>query len=309
MMYHYLSTYLHSLHEIQATGASVPETSYYGALETLLNEIGKTLKPRVRCVINLANRGAGIPDGGLFTAEQFQRGDAALLPGQLPTRGVIEVKPPSDDVTIIASSVQVTRYWSKYRQVLVTNYREFALLGTGANGAPVLLERYRLSESETEFWVAAAKPNATAALHGDRFSAYLKRVLLHAAPLASAQDLAWFLGSYAREARARVEQHAALPALQQVREALQQALGITFEADRGAHFFQSTLVQTLFYGVFAAWLLWHKANPRRCDRFDWRTAQWWLRVPVISTLFEQVGTPSKLGPLDLVEVLDWTATY
>lgn len=88
-----LSAYLHSLREIHATGASVPETSYYGALETLLNEIGKTLKPRVRCVINLANRGAGIPDGGLFTAEQFQRGDVAPLPGQLPARGVIEVKP------------------------------------------------------------------------------------------------------------------------------------------------------------------------------------------------------------------------
>lgn len=302
-----LSAYLHSLHEIHATGASVPETSYYGALETLLNEIGKTLKPRVRCVINLANRGAGIPDGGLFTAEQFQRGNAVPLPGQAPARGVIEVKPPRDDLAIFLGGAQVARYRSHYRQVLVTNYREFALLGTDAAGAPILLERYSLAESESAFWMAAAKPQATVALHGERFGDYLKRVLLHAAPLASAQDLAWFLGSYAREARARVERHATLPALHQIREALQQALGITFEADQGAHFFQSTLVQTLFYGVFAAWLLWHKADPRRSDRFDWRTTQWWLRVPVISTLFEQVGTPSKLGPLDLVEVLDWTA--
>jgi hypothetical protein len=27
---------------------------------------------------------------------------------------------------------------------------------------------------------------------------------------------------------------------------------------------------------------------------------------MIKALFEQVGTPTKLGPLDLVEVLDWT---
>jgi hypothetical protein len=55
-------TYLTNLNEIRSTGAAVPETSYYGALETFLNEIGKTLKPRVRCVLNIQNRGAGIPD-------------------------------------------------------------------------------------------------------------------------------------------------------------------------------------------------------------------------------------------------------
>ncbi|MCC8999488.1 MAG: DNA methyltransferase, partial [Candidatus Contendobacter sp.] len=247
-----LDAYLRSLHEIYSTGAGVPETSYYGALETLLNEVGKTLKPPVRCVITLANRGAGIPDGGLFTADQFQRGDKAPLPGQLPARGVIEVKPPRAELTTIAGGAQVSRYWNHYRQVLVTNYREFAVLGTDTEGMPVLLERYSLADSEAAFWAATAMPKATVTAHDERFGDYLKRALLHAAPITAAQNLAWFLGSYAREARARVEQHANLPALTAVREALQQALGITFEADRGARFFQSTLVQTLFYGVFAA---------------------------------------------------------
>jgi hypothetical protein len=32
-----------------------------------------------------------------------------------------------------------------------------------------------------------------------------------------------------------------------------------------------------------------------------------LKVPMISALFEQVATPTKLGELGLVEVLDWTA--
>jgi hypothetical protein len=45
-----LETYFRNLHEIHASGAGVKETSYYGTLETLLNEIGKTLKPRVRCI-------------------------------------------------------------------------------------------------------------------------------------------------------------------------------------------------------------------------------------------------------------------
>ena len=38
-----------------------------------------------------------------------------------------------------------------------------------------------------------------------------------------------------------------------------------------------------------------------------RAAAWTLHVPMIKALFEQVATPTKLGPLGLVEVLDWTA--
>ena len=66
-----LEAYLSELSANRAAG-SVPETSGYGALATLLNEVGHKLKPRVRCVVNPANRGAGIPDGGLFIANQFE---------------------------------------------------------------------------------------------------------------------------------------------------------------------------------------------------------------------------------------------
>lgn len=47
--------YLLYLRMIGSTGASVPETSYYSTLETLLNEVGKALKPKVRCILQLAN--------------------------------------------------------------------------------------------------------------------------------------------------------------------------------------------------------------------------------------------------------------
>jgi hypothetical protein len=92
-----------------------------------------------------------------------------------------------------------------------------------------------------------------------------------------------------------------------VRTALEEALGMKFEAEKGEHFFRSTLVQTLFYGVFSAWVLWHKENPARKNDFDWKSAAWTLHVPMIKALFEQVATPTKLGPLGLVEVLGWTA--
>jgi len=305
-----LETYLKELTEIRASGAGVKETSYYGPLANLLNEIGKTLKPKVKCIINLQNVGAGLPDGGFFTQEQFQKfADAALLPGQTPARGVMEVKSAKDDAWVTAAGEQVTRYWGHYRQVLVTNYRDFVLVGHDPSGQAAKLETYRLAESEAAFWDAAKHPRRMDQEHGERLIEYLKRVMLHAAPLTRPEDVAWFLASYARDARARLEGKD-LPALDGLRAALEEALGLKFEGDKGDHFFRSTLVQTLFYGVFAAWVLWHKKNPLPDPKklFDWRLTPWFLHVPMIRVLYEQVATPTKLGPLGLEEVLDWTAT-
>ena len=88
-----LASYLKELSEIRSSGAAVKETSYYGPLATLLNEIGETIKPKVKCIVNLQNQGAGLPDGGLFTQEQFRKAaDNEPMAGQIPARGVIEVK-------------------------------------------------------------------------------------------------------------------------------------------------------------------------------------------------------------------------
>ena len=100
-----------------------------------------------------------------------------------------------------------------------------------------------------------------------------------------------------------------------MREALEEALGIRFEGERGLHFFRSTLVQTLFYGIFSAWVLWARteaATPKTggipdAARFRWRESVWHLRAPVIRALFQQIADPGRLQPLGLTEVLDWTA--
>ncbi len=302
-----LETYLRELRDIRSSGAAVKETSYYPALSNLLNEIGRKLKPRVRCIINIANRGAGIPDGGFFTPDQFQKpSDAEPPPGQLPARGVIEVKSAKDDAWVTANGEQVSRYWGKYRQVLVTNYRDFLLVGQDAEGKPVKLESFRLADSEREFWAAAIHPRTLAEKIGPRFEEYLMRVMRHAAQLAAPEDVAWFLASYARDAKARIE-HVELPALARVRTALEEALGLKFEGEKGEHFFRSSLVQTLFYGVFSAWVLWAKQNPPTSKaRFDWYTTARYLRVPMISKLFYLVADPQELETLKLTQVLDWT---
>ena len=132
-----LETFLKDVRDTRATGAAVAETSFYPALANLLNDLGHTLRPKVRCVINLANAGAGLPDGGLFTPDQFQKASASEpRDGQSPARGVVEVKSPADDLRRVARSDQVRRYSDKYGLVLLTNLREFLLLGRDARGAP-----------------------------------------------------------------------------------------------------------------------------------------------------------------------------
>jgi hypothetical protein len=86
-----------------------------------------------------------LPDGGLFTQEQFQKaGDHEPMAGQMPARGVIEVKSTGDDAWVTADDEQVTRYWGRYRLVLVTNYRDFILVGQDLTGKPVKLETYKV---------------------------------------------------------------------------------------------------------------------------------------------------------------------
>ncbi|MCE5280740.1 MAG: N-6 DNA methylase, partial [Deltaproteobacteria bacterium] len=317
--------------EIRRTGSHVAETSFYPALERLLSDIGKTLSPKVRCVINLANRGAGLPDGGLFSADQFRRkirdAEAKTNPFlvQNPSRGVLEAKPPAADLQKVVETEQIERYWKRYGMVLVTNFRAFAIIGKEPAGQPRILESFSLAETEKEFWQLTAYPRQ-AVDRGDRLLEYLKRVLLHNAPLAAPQDVAALLASYARDAHLRMDR-ADLPALSGLRQALEDALGLRFEGEKGEHFFRSTLVQTLFYGVFSAWVLWARRHETKggertgfanalheavapytvTGAFDWRSAHFLLRVPMLRALFVQVADPARLGALGLIEVLDWTA--
>jgi len=302
-------SYFKDIHDIYQTGGGVKEESYYGSLANLLNGIGKRLMPQVKCIIQLINRGAGRPDGGLFTKEQWGHdNEETPLLGQVPSRGVIEIKATDDDTWVTAASEQVSKYWNKYQLVLVTNYRDFVLVGKDKSGNPIKLETYRLAASEADFWIKAAHPKKFAHEYGETFIEYLWRTMLQAAPISSPRDLAWLLASYARTASARIEGKN-IPAMKSVRNALETALGLKFEGDKGEHFFRSTLVQTIFYGLFSAWVLWaKKRNYTAPDIFSWHDALWELKVPVMQALFGQIVTPAHVGPLELEDTLDWASS-
>ena len=311
-----VEAYFVDLRRVRASGGGTGERSSYAPFANLLNAVGTTLKPKVFCVGELADQGAGHPDFGLYGAKQVQRGRPRE--GQTPEHGVVEVKSAGDDAWLTAAGDQVSRYWNRYRLVLVTNARDFVLVGEDAAGRPAKLETFRLADSVDDFHRRLEEPRAFARKVGAGLGEYLCRALSHRAALAEPKDLAWLLASYARDGLARVEAADDASALAVVRQALEDALGVRFEGEKGARFFRSTLVQTLFYGVFSAWVLWARAGAGSDDgspfsssdgpgKFSWREAVWHLRAPVLRALFQQLSDPGRLQPLGLVEVLDWTA--
>ena len=102
------------------------------------------------------------------------------------------------------------------------------------------------------------------------------------------------------------------PSLYAVRTALEEALGIRFKDECGARFFHSTLAQTLFYGVFSAWVLWTRScSPTALAdgppgnagvppaSFNWREAVWYLRAPIFcrrcSSRYPTLGGSTRWG--------------
>jgi hypothetical protein len=160
----------------------------------------------------------------------------------------------------------VKGYLHTFRLCLITNLREFALTRLPKHGGTVeIVMRYPLAAGEAEFWDA---------------------------PLARPKDLADALARYAREALARYArealrrlEHGPESVLNPLRGALSRALGLRFEDEQGEHFFCSSLVQTLFYGHFSAWVAWSHATPgANPEDFRWGEADDYLHLPVLREL-------------------------
>ena len=121
-----VAAYFTDLRMLRGSGGATDERSLYVPLANLLNAVGGALRPKVFCVHELADQGVGHPDFGLYTTQQVQKGRPKSR--QKPERGVIEVKSVDDDAWLTAESDQVAGYRQGYRQVLVTNARDFVLV-------------------------------------------------------------------------------------------------------------------------------------------------------------------------------------
>ena len=293
--------YFNRMITIYRSGGATDETSYYSAFENLMNDIGKHLNPTIICNGQLKSVGSGHPDFGLYSKAQCSRHVPKHKERNIPERGVVEAKGLDDDSFKTSVGSQTKMYLNRYNLVLVTNYREFRLMALDDAKKPVQREFFCLAANEASFWKIASASTVYADKISKVFVEFIKRVMMNAAPLTHAEDVAWFLASYARDALATLEKMKK-STLKPLREALEVTLGIKFEGERGEHFFRSTLIQTLFYGTFSAWAIWAKGG--MVTKFDWRLAAYDLTVPMVKSLFEEVAKPSKMGSLGLTDILD-----
>lgn len=183
-----LSDYLGEIARIRATRAGTGEISYYDALTGALNAAGERLKPRMFCVPNLRNRGSGFPDMGLFVVPRGQAPDD-WPQAQPPERGVVEVDDIPADLSVKAGSAQVRRYLDAYGLVLVTNYRDFVLLGRDARGQAEAREKFSFGCDDAASFFALARSQRRPAGLGARFAEFLQRVLLQQASLARPEEV------------------------------------------------------------------------------------------------------------------------
>jgi len=300
-----VEAYLKGLSEIHRMGVATPETSYYPVFERLITDVIKLIKHPSKCIMNPANVGSGNPDGGIYRKSHSR--DKVLaepLPGLKPEYGAIEIKPVSDSAWTTAESSQVSRYWSGYRKVLVSNFREFILVDD-RGGRPNKVDSFSFSTSESGFWEACKHYKKTTEEKGALFIEFLKRAVLHETRIAEPKDLAMYLASYARDAldRLRIADEKDVAS---VRQAMESTLGMRFQGKAGDDLFHSSLVQTLFYGIFSAYVLWSSTVSATDEEahFSWKESGYYLNIPILETLYSALSARGKLASLNLLGLLD-----
>lgn len=281
-----LSNYLNRLRTIYATGLATDETSYYPAFDDLLNSVGELLNPKIKSISQLANKGAGFPDFGWFN---YENNDLF---------GVVEAKPTSENLKDISLSEQGRKYLNKYGILLVTNYHAFQLV-TKKENETVFEESYTLCGSEELFSIEPLSHKA------DDFVKFFRSVLLRKSPIRTPQELAERLAHYAIRAKEMLATHS-IEDLKPLKETLKTTLGIEFTEDEGEAFFRSSLIQTLFYGLFSGWILWlQERNRKEDEKFHFKDVADYLHLRVINALFTEITKPYHLKKLALKPALEW----
>lgn len=284
-----------------AGNSSTAEETYYTPIVALLSAILKAQKlpddVRVNTKERRAKGGVDRPDVALYDAS----GDFALV--------CIEAKTPKDEIEEIALGTgqndQVGRYLAQTHAVIVTNVRSFALVtAPDWKGEGAVPPEVRRIAATIELWPSTNALKSGSTPPADVLASLtdlLEEAVTAFAPLADPESLARVLARGARRAKA------AMPAdftdaVSGLQNDFGEALGITFEGEEGEEFFRSSLVQTLFYGVFAGWTLWWKGD--RSRPFDWREVPDYLRIPFLGELFYEINAPARLKELRIRPFLD-----
>ena len=281
------------------------EESYYPAVRNLLvavlKELGLPAEVRTSTSERRAGGGVNLPDIALYDGA----GDFILVCG--------EVKLPDTDLEEVGMSVgrkdQIGRYLALTRVVLLCNVRSFGLLTVAPEydgPGPVPPESRRL-EQVAELWPSTAELKRGKDVEPGRVSelmSLIEAAVTRYAPIAEPETLARILARQARHAKASLPAEFS-QAIRGLADDFGAALGITFEGENGEEFFRSSLVQTVYYGLFAGWLLWTRS--RAAEEFRWGDLAKYLRIPFLGELFHEIQHPRRITELGLAPFLDVAA--
>jgi hypothetical protein len=281
---------------------STTEETYYPAIKGLLARALEFLhlpfEARTSTSEARAQRGIDLPDFALYDGP----GEFLVVCG--------EVKLPDADLRQLAFSEernnQIGRYLAQTGAVLVSNVRGFGLvtIRPGTSRENPIAPADRNLERAVEFWPSA---NATldtrdVAIAGiNDFLEIVETAATRYAAIAEPESLAKVLARQARQAKEDLPTEFS-QAIAGLAEDFGKALGITFEGPEGEEFFRSSLVQTIFYGLFAGWTIWVR-TPRQ-KPFQWEDLGDYLKIPFLGELFYEFRHPRRIRELGLKRHLD-----
>jgi hypothetical protein len=212
-----------------------------------------------------------------------------------------EVKLPKMTIADMAMSEdrndQIGRYLAQTGVVLLCNVRSFGLLacrsGFDRRGVEHVPPAERELIGEVPIWENG---------HGtqkivDDLCTLVERSVVDYASIAEPASLARILAHQAKDAKDDLPKD--LHSVDSLISDYKAALGLSFDVSdaKGDAFFRSTLIQTVFYSLFAAWALWQRADDG--EPFSWDRADRYLRIPFLSGLFYELGHPARLKNLRL----------
>jgi hypothetical protein len=205
---------------------------------------------------------------------------------------------------------QIGRYLSRTGVVLLSNIRGFGLLACRAGyernlEIPVAPADRELLKT-VDIWSAVSGSVAHSTLDQSAINDLIEivdRSVTNFAPIADPADLAKILARQARNAKSDLPDD--LKPVAPLLDDYRQALGLSFDVadDRGDRFFRSSLVQTLFYSLFAAWILWDRTATPDAP-FDADDAHNYLRIPFLNALLHDIRHPARMKYLGLEKHLD-----
>jgi hypothetical protein len=286
-----ITDYVRETRKLESLPTST-ETSFYPDLKALVGAVLKSERLPFDVIMSTSESG-DMPD--------FVLGDSSLFVGVYG-----EVKRADTTLNNLAVSTeqndQIGRYLSQTGVVLLCNVRGVGLLTCDPSfqrepGKPVPPNK-RVLEKTIDLWSSVSGKQKVDPAAIEDLVAIITRAVTDLARIGSPADLAKILARQARDAKAAMPDD--LKPVKPLLDDYRQALGLAFDVDdeKGARFFRSSLVQSIFYALFAAWILWDKEAADN-ESFEVEHAHQYLPIPFLDALLHDIRHPARMKHLGL----------